>query len=131
MANKCEFRELPDLNKARNRTQSFSFDYEGVTYPDSLVKYLKGKTYFIHTYGCQANYRDEEVMAGMFEHMGMSKASGIENADVVVLNTCAVRENAEQKVFGMIGELKKYKITDNSRVFCVWPSISAMADSEL
>lgn len=119
MANKCEFRELPDLNKARNRTQSFSFDYEGVTYPDSLVKYLKGKTYFIHTYGCQANYRDEEVMAGMFEHIGMSKANGIENADVVVLNTCAVRENAEQKVFGMIGELKKYKITDNSRVFCV------------
>jgi len=119
MANKCEFRELPDLNKARNRTQSFSFDYEGVTYPDSLVKYLKGKTYFIHTYGCQANYRDEEVMAGMFEYMGMSKANDIENADVVVLNTCAVRENAEQKVFGMIGELKKYKITDNSRVFCV------------
>jgi len=119
MANKCEFRELPDLNKARNRTQSFSFDYEGVTYPDSLVKYLKGKTYFIHTYGCQANYRDEEVVAGMFERMGMSKANGIENADVVVLNTCAVRENAEQKVFGMIGELKKYKITDNSRVFCV------------
>ena len=119
MANKCEFRELPDLNKARNRTQSFSFDYEGVTYPDSLVKYLKGKTYFIHTYGCQANYRDEEVMAGMFEHMGMSKTNDIENADVVVLNTCAVRENAEQKVFGMIGELKKYKITDNSRVFCV------------
>ncbi len=119
MANKCEFRELPDLNKARNRTQSFSFDYEGVTYPDSLVKYLKGKTYFIHTYGCQANYRDEEVMAGMFEHMGMFKANDIENADVVVLNTCAVRENAEQKVFGMIGELKKYKITDNSRVFCV------------
>ena len=119
MANKCEFRELPDLNKARNRTQSFSFYYEGVTYPDSLVKYLKGKTYFIHTYGCQANYRDEEVMAGMFEYMGMSKANDIENADVVVLNTCAVRENAEQKVFGMIGELKKYKITDNSRVFCV------------
>ena len=119
MANKCEFRELPDLNKARNRTQSFAFDYEGVTYPDSLVKYLNGKTYFIHTYGCQANYRDEEVVAGMFERMGMSKANGIENADVVVLNTCAVRENAEQKVFGMIGELKKYKITDNSRVFCV------------
>ena len=98
MANKCEFRELPDLNEARNRTQSFSFNYDGVTYPDSLTKYLKGKTYFIHTYGCQANYRDEEVMAGMFEHMGMSKASGVENADVVVLNTCAVRENAEQKV---------------------------------
>ncbi len=119
MANKCEFRELPDLSLARNRTQSFSFNYDGVTYPESLVRYLKGKTYFIHTYGCQANYRDEEVMAGMFENMGMKRASEVGLADVVVLNTCAVRENAEQKVFGMIGELKKYKITDNSRLFCV------------
>lgn len=119
MANKCEFRTLPDLNLARNRTQVFSFNYDGVKYPDSLAKYAKGKTYFIHTYGCQANYRDEEVMAGMLEHLGFKHAESIDKADVVILNTCAVRENAEQKVFGMIGELKKYKITDNSRVFCV------------
>ena len=77
MANKCEFRELPDLNKARNRTQSFSFDYKGVTYPDSLVKYLKGKTYFIHTYGCQANIRDEESMRGMLEGVGFSKSENL------------------------------------------------------
>ena len=119
MANKCEFRTLPDLNLARNRTQSFSFDYKGVIYPESLVKYAKGKTYFIHTYGCQANYRDEEVMAGMLEHLGFKRANEIGNADIVILNTCAVRENAEQKVFGMIGELKKYKVTDNSRLFCI------------
>lgn len=119
MANKCEFRTLPDLNLARNRTQSFSFDYQGVTYPESLVKYAKGKTYFIHTYGCQANYRDEEVMAGMLEHLGFKHAKDIKNADVVILNTCAVRENAEQKVYGMIGELKKYKTADNSRLFCI------------
>ena len=119
MPNKCEFRTLPDLSLARNRTQSFSFDYQGVIYPDSLFNYAKGKTYFIHTYGCQANYRDEEVMAGMLEHLGFKRADENGKADVVILNTCAVRENAEQKVFGMIGELKKYKITDNSRVFCV------------
>ncbi len=119
MANKCEFRTLPDLNLARNRTQSFSFDYQGVTYPESLAKYAKGKTYFIHTYGCQANYRDEEVMAGMLEHLGFKRATEIGNADLVILNTCAVRENAEQKVYGMIGELKKYKTADNSRLFCI------------
>ncbi len=119
MANKCEFRTLPDLNLARNRTQSFSFDYQGVTYPESLAKYAKGKTYFIHTYGCQANYRDEEVMAGMLEHLGFKRANEIGNADLVILNTCAVRENAEQKVYGMIGELKKYKTADNSRLFCI------------
>lgn len=119
MANKCEFRTLPDLNLARNRTQSFSFDYQGVAYPESLAKYAKGKTYFIHTYGCQANYRDEEVMAGMLEHLGFKRANEIGNADLVILNTCAVRENAEQKVYGMIGELKKYKTADNSRLFCI------------
>ena len=119
MANKCEFRTLPDLNLARNRTQSFSFDYQGITYPESLAKYAKGKTYFIHTYGCQANYRDEEVMAGMLEHLGFKRANEIGNADLVILNTCAVRENAEQKVYGMIGELKKYKTANNSRLFCI------------
>ena len=119
MANKCEFRTLPDLNLARNRTQSFSFNYDGVSYPESLVRYAKGKSYFIHTYGCQANYRDEEVMAGMLEHLGFKHADDISSADVVILNTCAVRENAEQKVFGQIGELKKFKISDKSRLFCV------------
>ena len=74
MANKCEFRTLPDLNLARNRTQSFSFNYDGVSYPESLARYAQGKSYFIHTYGCQANYRDEEVMAGMLEHLGFKHA---------------------------------------------------------
>ena len=119
MSNKCEFRTLPDLNLARNRTQSFAVNYDGVFYPETLSKYAKGKTYFIHTYGCQANYRDEEVMAGMLEHLGFKKAKDVGSADVVILNTCAVRENAEQKVFGMIGELKKYKTAYNSRIFCV------------
>lgn len=119
MANKCKFEHLPDLSLARNRTQSFFVTYEGINYPESLKRYAKGKTYFIHTYGCQANYRDEEVMAGMLEHVGFKKIDDVSKADVVILNTCAVRENAEQKVFGMIGELKKYKITNNSRLFCV------------
>ena len=119
MANKCEFRTLPDLNLARNRTQSFSFNYDGVTYPETLKKYAQGKTYFIHTYGCQANFRDEEVMAGMLENLGFKHAKDIGEADVAILNTCAVRENAEQKVYGMIGELKKYKTADNSRLFCI------------
>ena len=119
MANKCEFRTLPDLNLARNRTQSFSFNYDGVTYPETLKKYAQGKTYFIHTYGCQANFRDEEVMTGMLENLGFKHAKDIGEADVAILNTCAVRENAEQKVYGMIGELKKYKTADNSRLFCI------------
>lgn len=116
---KCEFRTTPDLNLARNRTQKFGYKYDEIKYPETLFPYAKGKSFFIHTYGCQANYRDEEVLAGMLAHLGFEKTSDVSKANVIILNTCAVRENAEQKVFGMVGELKKYKTTDNSRVICI------------
>ena len=82
---------------------------------ESGKEFAKGKTYFIHTYGCQANYRDEEEMAGLLALAGYTKANAIEEADFILLNTCAVRENAEQKVFGQIGNLKavKAKISSN------------------
>jgi len=116
---KCEYRSVPDLSLARKRNQKFEFNYSEIKYPGTLLNYAKGKTFFIHTYGYQANYRDEEVMAGMLEHAGFKRVDNVENANVIILNTCAVRENAEQKVYGMIGELKKLKTTDNSRLICV------------
>ena len=60
---KCEFRTIPDLNLARNRTQKFGYKYDEIKYPKTLFPYAKGKSFYIHTYGCQANYRDEEVLA--------------------------------------------------------------------
>ena len=119
MANKCEFKSLPDAKSARNRTSIFSFDYNKITISDTLKKFAKGKTYFIHTYGCQANYRDEEVIAGMLEMMGYKKASKIEDADFILLNTCAVRENAEQKVYGQIGNLKALKQANKEKVIAI------------
>lgn len=69
----------------------------------------KGKYYKILTYGCQMNEHDTEVMAGIFMQLGYTPTEVIEEADVVLLNTCAIRENAENKVFGELGFLLKYK----------------------
>ena len=109
MANKCEFLSLPEQDLERRRNMSFSFNYEGVEIPNIVKTFARGKKYFIHTYGCQANYRDEEVMAGILENAGFTKANSEEEANIIILNTCAVRENAEDKVYGAIGNLKAIK----------------------
>jgi tRNA-2-methylthio-N6-dimethylallyladenosine synthase len=65
--------------------------------------------YFIRTYGCNANVRDSEHIAGVLEQMGILAAKDITQANLIILNTCAVRQNAENKVFGEVGFLKKRK----------------------
>lgn len=69
----------------------------------------EGKQYLIRTYGCQMNEHDSEIMAGMLEEMGYTQARDYREADFILFNTCAVRENAEDKVFGEIGRLKPLK----------------------
>ncbi len=65
--------------------------------------------YFIHTYGCQMNIHDSEKIAGILEGMGYKPCDNAEQADIVVFNTCCIRETAEQKIYGHIGALKKLK----------------------
>ena len=76
-------------------------------------KYGGKKIYYILTMGCQLNENDSEKLAGMLESMGYKPTKNIEDADVIVINTCCIRENAEEKVFGKLGELKKLKLTNN------------------
>jgi tRNA-2-methylthio-N6-dimethylallyladenosine synthase len=64
---------------------------------------------FIHTWGCQMNVLDSQVIEGEFAAAGHSRAEGVEDADVIVFNTCSVRGHAENKVFSHIGELKPLK----------------------
>lgn len=87
--------------------------------PPIMVSVGRGKKYFIRTYGCQANERDGENLAGIFELLGYSPADILDEADVILLNTCAVRENAEEKVFGEIGHLKTLKQHHPDLVFGV------------
>ncbi len=65
--------------------------------------------YFIHTYGCQMNVHDSEKIAGMLRSLGYEECTEVESADVVVFNTCCIRETAEQKIYGHLGQLKKIK----------------------
>ena len=115
---KCEFKSLPDAKLQRQRNTSFSFSYDEINISETLSNYAKGKTYYIHTYGCQANYRDEEIISGILAKAGFLKASD-ENADIIILNTCAVRENAEDKVFGKIGELKAIKAKNKNAIIAI------------
>ncbi|WP_223829862.1 tRNA (N6-isopentenyl adenosine(37)-C2)-methylthiotransferase MiaB [Paenibacillus arenilitoris] len=77
--------------------------------PEELRTIGAGKFYLIQTYGCQMNEHDTEVMKGMFEQMGYTATEDRRQADVILLNTCAIRENAEDKVFGELGHLKTLK----------------------
>lgn len=67
------------------------------------------KKYLTLTYGCQMNERDTATIAGLVERSGYQEASSFEEADLIVLNTCSVRHSAENKVYGKLGELKRFK----------------------
>ena len=103
---RTEFVSLPDMNKARSREKKAEILQADISVPSAVASYGKGRKYLIKTFGCQGNVRDEEVLGGYFELAGMSKAKSDEEADVVIINTCAVRENAEEKVYGEIGKYK-------------------------
>jgi tRNA-2-methylthio-N6-dimethylallyladenosine synthase len=70
---------------------------------------VEPRRYFIRTYGCQMNEHDSERIAGVLAADGMEAARGLDDADVVVLNTCCIRENADQKFYGHLGALKALK----------------------
>ncbi len=74
-----------------------------------MKKLQENKYYHIITYGCQMNEHDSEKLAGMLEDMNYKYTDELKDADIILLNTCIIRENAELKVFGKLGELKKYK----------------------
>lgn len=79
----------------------------------------KHKRYFVITLGCQQNVSDSEKIMGMLDEMGYEKTEERQEADVVVINTCCVRENAELKLFGNIGAFKQLKVDNPGLLLCV------------
>ncbi len=79
----------------------------------------KQKTYYIFNYGCQMNVSDTEHYAGQLEELGYMLADDFHTADVIIVNTCCVRESAEKKIAGKIGELKNVKTKNPDIVICV------------
>ena len=105
--------ELPSVNSARRRSKNeIQIERELFIIPETCKGMGVGRTYFLRTYGCQANQRDSETIAGIMEELGYTMVDCEEKADVIMLNTCAIRKNAEDKVLGEIGNLKKLKRTN-------------------
>ena len=89
-----------------------------------------GKSYFIRTFGCQMNEHDSERIAGLFELDGMTATDGFETADVVYVNTCTIRENADNRMYGNLGQLKAIKDL-NPGMLLVVGGCAAQKDREL
>ena len=77
------------------------------------------QSYYIWTIGCQMNVADSERLESGLEQMGLGKASHAQDADVVVLNSCVVRQSAEDKVVGMLGHLKPLKRQNREKVIAL------------
>jgi tRNA-2-methylthio-N6-dimethylallyladenosine synthase len=90
----------------------------------------QGKRYFIRTFGCQMNEHDSERIAGLFERDGMVQAADVSEADVVYINTCTVRENADNRLYGNLGHLKAIK-DQNPDMLLVVGGCAAQKDREL
>ncbi len=99
----------PSLKDAKKRGKEEVNYHKDFAIDEEFLGMGQGRKFYIRTYGCQMNEHDTEVMAGIFMQLGYQPTELIEEADVVLLNTCAIRENAENKVFGELGFLLKYK----------------------
>ena len=97
---------LPNMLDAKLRTKN-KVKYEYVDVLESDI--FKGKKYYIRTYGCQMNVHDSEEIKALLQCIGYEEVDDMENADLIILNTCAIRENAHDKVFGFLGRCKHLK----------------------
>jgi tRNA-2-methylthio-N6-dimethylallyladenosine synthase len=108
----------PQLNEARKRSRTEASVVDFVV-PETLKGIGIGKKYSLQTYGCQGNEADSEKVRGLLEDLGYVKTEDEETADLIVFNTCAIRANAENKVFGELGRVKKYKLSHPGLVIAV------------
>lgn len=97
---------LPNMKEAKVRTNN---KVEHIDLNNNIPNSFEGKKYFLRTYGCQMNVHDSEQIKKYLEEMGFTMTEELIEADIVVLNTCAIRENAHDKVFGFLGRCKHLK----------------------
>ncbi|ULL17256.1 tRNA (N6-isopentenyl adenosine(37)-C2)-methylthiotransferase MiaB [Paenibacillus sp. H1-7] len=109
----------PSLTDAKKRGKEDIKVHYNFEIPEDMQQFGKDKYYLIQTYGCQMNEHDTETIMGLLEQMGYKATDDRTQADVILLNTCAIRENAEDKVFGELGHLKHLKAEKPSLVLGV------------
>ena len=107
--------QLPNYNEARKRSLNKA-EKEIYTLEQNIASIGTNKTYHIKTYGCQMNEHDTENIKAMLEQIGFTEEIDPEKADLIILNTCSIRENAHNKAFGMLGRLKHLKEETNKNL---------------
>ena len=118
MKDYSKYFKLPKLAEARKRLNKDNIikEYE---IKEELLTLGKGYKYFIITHGCQGNEADSEKIRGILESMSFEETLDEKEADLVVFNTCAIRENAEEKVYGELGRFKEYKRNNENLVIAL------------
>ena len=100
----------PNMMEAKKRTRAeIKVIRDAYIVPSSINNIGIDKKYFLRTYGCQMNVHDSENIKGELEELGYTEIDNYEDADLIIINTCAIRENAHNKVFGFLGRLKHLK----------------------
>ena len=107
---------IPDYKEARTRDKR-NYNRLSFSIPSDIEKKYTGKKYFVKTYGCQMNEHDSENICALLESMGFCSVDDYNDADLVLLNTCSIRENAHNKAFGC--KTKSLKVN--------WTTISSAA----
>ncbi len=102
--------KLPNMKEAKKRTnEEVKINY--FCFNGKYINIVNNKKYFIRTYGCQMNEHDTENIKALLEHMGYLYTDNMEESDLIILNTCSIRENANNKIVGMLGRIKHLKQT--------------------
>ncbi len=110
---------LPNLKLAQMRTKDKVKVEKTFAIPENMMNIGAGRKFYLRTYGCQANERDGESIAGILEQLEFTQVQTPQEADLIIFNTCAVRKNAEDKVIGELGHLKKLKLINPDLMFAL------------
>ncbi|MDO3410628.1 tRNA (N6-isopentenyl adenosine(37)-C2)-methylthiotransferase MiaB [Saccharibacillus sp. CPCC 101409] len=104
-----QIKSQPDYREGKRRGKESIAVHTDFSIPEDMENFGEGKRYHVQTYGCQMNEHDSETIKGLLEQMGYTGTEDRTQADIILLNTCAIRENAEDRVFGELGHLKVLK----------------------
>ena len=108
----------PSLHDAKMRMKH-EINYIEYSLDDKYKDLGLNKTYMVKTYGCQGNIADSEKIRGIMEDMGYLEVNSEDKADVLFFNTCAIRENAENRIYGELGRLHPLKVKNPNMIIAL------------
>lgn len=116
----AKYFQKPDMRASKKRSrEEVKVVYADLEYDQKIKEVASHSYFYIRTYGCQMNVHDTEIICGILTELGYTQTEDMEQANLLIFNTCAIRENAENKVFGEIGRLSYLKKQNPDTIFAV------------